>query len=196
MADDLKCNLLRGEFADCKRRAVIWISALGKSNDPEELAKIAITAQERVDTALKSAQFVQNTWENSAKFNKLNKASETLGEIAGYYKTAAEYKEKVEKNYEALNQIYEAMKILKDERIIYTNPAAAAGAFDKLFIGFGTFAKNFPPPFDSTVGEFLFELGNSGFFGNMNQMMFGANSNFGRAREMRDGRYNGYNIMN
>lgn len=197
MADDFKCNLLRGEFADCKKRAIIWISALGKSGEPQDLAKVAITAQERVDTALKSAQFVQNTWENSAQFNKLLQASENLGKIAGYYKSVAGMKEKIEKNYEALNQIYEAMKVLKDEQVIYQNPAAAAAAFDKLFLGFGTFAKKFPPPFDSTVGEFLYELGSSGFFGNMAQVMFGKDSNLGQAMGLRDGNmYHGYNLDN
>lgn len=171
MADDLKCNILRGEFADCRKRAIIWISALGKSGEPQDLAKVAITAQERVDTALKTAQFVQNTWENSPQFNKLLKASEGLGKIAGYYKSVVGMKEKVEKNYEALKQIYEAMKVLKDDQIIYQDPAAAAAAFDKLFLGFGTLAQNFPPPFDSTVGEFLTELGKSGFFGNLKRAL-------------------------
>lgn len=167
MADDLKCNLLKGEFADCKKRAIIWISALGKSGEPQDLAKVAITAQERVDTALKSAEFLQNTWENSPQFNKLLKASENLGKIAGYYKKA----EKAEKDYEALKQIYEAMKVLRDDQVIYQNPAAAAAAFDQLFMGFGSLAQKFPPPFDSTVGEFLYELGKSGFFGNMSRAL-------------------------
>jgi hypothetical protein len=167
MPDDLKCNLLKGEFADCKKRVLIWVSALGKNGEPQELSKVALVAQERVETALKSAQFVQNTWENSPQFNKLLKVSEGLGKIAGYYKSISCKKEKIEKNYEALKQIYEAMKVLENEQVIYNDPAAAAAAFDKMFIGFGTLAKQFPPPFDSTVGEFLYELGTSGFFGNM-----------------------------
>lgn len=171
MSDDLKCNLLRGEFAECKKRAIIWISALGKSGEPQDLAKVALTAQERVDTALKSAQFFQNTWENSARYNKLLQASENLGKIAGYYKSIVGIKEKIEKNYEALNQIYQAMKVLKDDQVIYNDPVAAAAAFDKMFIGFGTLSKNFPPPFDSTVGEFLYELGTSGFFGNVSRAL-------------------------
>ena len=93
---------------------------------------------------------------------------------------------KIEKNYDALKQVYEAMKVLQDDQIIYSRPRDAAAAFDKLFMGFGTLAQNFPPPFDQTVGDFLYELGSSGFFGNMQQVMAGQNSNLGRAMYLRD----------
>jgi hypothetical protein len=197
MANDLKCSILKVEFADCKKRAIIWVAALGKSNEPKDLVTVAVTAQERVEAAVNSAQFLQNTWENSPQFNKLKTASENLGKIAGFYKTIIGTKEKIEKNYEALNQIYQAMDVLLQNGIIENNPKAAAAAFDKLFMGFGTLAKKFPPPFDSTVGEFLYELGGSGFFGNMATTMFGEDSNLGRAIGLRDGNmYHGYNLNN
>lgn len=190
MADD-RCSLLKMEFADCKKRVVIWISALGKNGEPQELAKVAIIAQERVDYALNSSKFLQHSWQNTEQFNKLMDVSEKLGKVAEYYQTA----EKAETNYEALKQIYNAMKVLKEDQIIIEKPAAAAEAFDKLFLGFGTLAKNFPPPFDSTVGEFLFELGSANFFSNMNERMFGKNTNMGRALDMlNNNTYHGYRL--
>lgn len=190
MADDNKCSLLNREFAGCKKRAKIWIAALGKSGEPEDLSQIAIIAQERVDTAFKVAPLLQNHWETSPKFKSLTDFSSKLGEIAGYYKTAL----KVEKDVKALKQIYDAMSALENQQIFINDPAAAAKAFDQLFMGFGTLAKKFPPPFDSTIGEFLYECGKTGFFGAMNEKMFGEDTNMAAAKSLLDGNYRGYNI--
>ena len=53
-------------------------------------------------------------------------------------------------------------------------------------VGFGTLAKHFPPPFDSTVGELLQQCGSLNFFSNMRETMVGEGSNLGRAMRLRD----------
>lgn len=167
-------------WANCKKRARIWISALGANGEPQELQKILVVAIQRVDAALKCAEFMQK--QNSDAFLKLVAASNYLAKIADWFEKG----EKISENLTAVLQIYEAMKLLEDDQLLFTDSAAAAKAFDQLFIGFGTLAKNFPPPFDQTIGEFLVQCGTLSFFSNMQQTMVGPNSNLGRAAYIRD----------
>lgn len=74
------------------------------------------------------------------------------------------------KNYEAVKGIYEALQVLNDDSVIQRNPSKAAAAFDKLFVNCRHIAKlALPPPFDSTIGEFL--EGFETFFSNMEKIM-------------------------
>lgn len=167
-------------WENCKKSVRIWVSALGANGDPQELQKILVIAIQRVDMALKSAEFMQS--QNSEAFLKLVAAGSYLAKIAGWFEKG----EKITDNFAAVLQIYEAMKTLEMEQKFLNDPMATAKAFDQLFIGFGTLAKNFPPPFDQTVGEFLIQCGTLSFFSNMADKMVGPNSNLGRAAYIRD----------
>ncbi len=156
----------------------VWAGAIGANGDSEDMKAAAIVAQKRIDLALQSSTLFQGN--NSASYQKLVDASGYLGKIVEHIETG----EKIVKDYTAVQQIYSAIQVLKDDNIMIDDPAAAAAAFDMLFMGFGTLAKKFPPPFDSTVGELLQQCGSMKFFSNMNKVMFGEGSNMGRALKM------------
>lgn len=166
-------------WANCKKRAKIWISALGANGDPQEIQKLLVIAIERTNAAAKSAEFLQS--QNSDAYTKLVAASDYLTKIAGWYQKG----EAVVENLNAMLQVYEAMKILEDDQVFFKDSATAAKAFDQLFIGFGTLAKNLPKPFDM-YGELLVQCGTLSFFSNMQNVMVGPNSNLGRAAYIRD----------
>lgn len=170
-------------FARSLTRVKIWATALGANGDKKDLLAAARVAQKRVDLALQSATFLQD--KNSAGFQKMVEASGYLTQIIGHFEKG----EKVYKDFQAVQQIYEAISVLKDDNIMIDNPAAAAAAFDQLFLGFGKLAKKFPPPFDSTVGELLEKCGEYNFFGTMNTVMAGEGSNLGRAKSMLSANY-------
>lgn len=80
--------------------------------------------------------------DDSRVFDKLNKANEGLGKIS-------ESVGKVQSicfGIVAINMIHDAVKVLSDDQIIYTNPQKAADAFDTLFRGFGRICNVLPPP--------------------------------------------------
>jgi hypothetical protein len=168
-------------FETCKTKVKIWVGAIGANGDASDMKAAAIVAQKRVNDALQFGSFLQDD-KNSDAYQKLKDSSEHLGKIIEYFEKG----EKVYKDIKAVQQIFEAIQVLKDDNIMTNDSAAAAKAFDKLFIGFGTLAKHFPPPFDSTVGELLIQCGTLSFFSNMRETMVGANSNLGRAMYLRD----------
>lgn len=170
-----------GLFADSLTKIKIWAGAIGANGDAADIKSAAIVAQQRIVLALQAGTLFQD--KNSASYQKLVDASGHLGKIVEYLEKG----EKIEKNFKAVQQIYEAVLILKDDQIMIKDSAAAAKAFDKLFMGFGTLAKNFPPPFDSTVGELLLQCGSLNFFSNIRETMVGEGSNLGRAMRIRDG---------
>jgi len=161
----------------------VWAGAIGANGDSEDIKAAAIVAQKRIDLALQSSTLFQGN--NSASYQKLVDANGYLGKIVEHIETG----EKIVKDYTAVQQIYSAIQVLNDDDILIKRPAEAAAAFDMLFMGFGTLAKKLPPPFDSTIGELLLQCGSMKFFTNMNNVMFGANSNMGRAMRARDGNY-------
>lgn len=158
----------------------VWVGAIGANGDAEDMKAAAIVAQKRIDTALQSATLFQGN--NSRSYQKLVDASGYLGKIVEHIEAG----EKIVKDFEAVQQIYSAISVLQDDDIMIDHPEQAAAAFDMLFMGFGTLAKKLPPPFDSTIGELLQQCGSMKFFSNMNRVMFGADSNMGRAMRLRD----------
>jgi hypothetical protein len=166
--------------AKVMQKFIQWVTCGENNHTPEELMNVAIVAIGRIDVAIKSANFLQSR--NSGAFEKMISAQIQLQKIADYLKKGLKYKE----NAEAVLVVYEAMKILREDNIIQNDPETAAKAFDMLFIGFGTLAKNFPPPFDKTIGEFLCQCGQLSFFSNMQKTMAGPNSNLGYAKYLRD----------
>lgn len=167
-------------FARSLTRIKVWAGAIGANGDANDMKAAAIVAQGRITIALQSANLFQDG--NSSAYQKLVNANEHLGKIIGYLEKG----EKVYKDFKAVQQIFLAIQILKDDQIMINDPAAAAEAFDNLFEGFGKLAKHFPPPFDSTVGELLEQCGSLKFFSNMNRVMAGPGSNLGRAMQLRD----------
>lgn len=165
-------------FARSLTRIKVWAGAIGANGDAKDMKAAAIVAQQRIDLALKTATFLQDS--NSRSFQKLVDASEHLGKVIGYLEKG----EKIYKDFKAVQQIFEAIQVLKNDDVMIKDPAAAAEAFDNLFQGFGKLAKHFPPPFDSTIGELLEQCGELRFFSNMNQVMAGPGSNLGRAKTM------------
>jgi hypothetical protein len=161
----------------------VWMGAIGANGDAEDIKSAAIVAQKRIDMALRSSTLFQGN--NSRSYQKLVDASGYLGKIVEHIEAG----EKIVKDFEAVQQIYSAISVLKDDDILIEHPDQAAAAFDMLFMGFGSLAKKLPPPFDSTVGELLLQCGSMKFFSNMNHVMFGPNSNMGRAMRARDGNY-------
>jgi len=172
MADDA--------FDRAVTRVKIWAGAIGANGDVNDMKSAAIVAQKRIDMALQSAELFQGN--NSRSYQKMVDANKHLGKIVEHLETA----EKIDKDFKAVQQIYLAIQVLKDDQVMFKNPEAAAEAFDQMFLGFGTLAKHFPPPFDSTVGDLLIACGEMKFFSNMNNKMFGAGSNFHRAAYLRD----------
>ena len=172
MADEL--------FADSLTKIKIWAGAIGANGDLEDMKAAAIVAQKRVDTALQSASLFQGN--NSSAYQKLVDASGYLGKIVEFLENA----ESVHKDFKAVQQIYYAIQVLKDDQVLINDSEKAAKAFDQLFLGFGTLAKHFPPPFDSTIGELLEKCGELAFFTNMRNTMVGPKSNLGRAMYLRD----------
>lgn len=165
-------------WANIKKEVTTWAGAIGANGDQKDLLNAARVAQKRVDDALKMGSVLQ--FQNSDAFQKLSDAS-------GYLTSIIEHLEKVEKihkDIKAVQQIWAAVVVLKDENILYNDPAAAAAAFDGMFQGFGKLAKHFPPPFDSTIGTFLEQCGELKFFSNMNRVMAGDGSNLGRAKKL------------
>lgn len=167
-------------FGRALSRVKVWAGAIGANGDAKDMKAAAIVAQKRIDLALNSAAFLQSS--NSNAYQKLVDASGHLGDVIEYLEKG----EKIYKNFKAVNQIFQAILVLKDDDIMINDPASAAAAFDSLFQGFGTLAKHFPPPFDSTVGELLSQCGDLKFFSNMNRVMTGPGSNLGRAMRLRD----------
>lgn len=170
-----------GIFANALATVKIWAGAIGANGSVKDIHAAAIVAQERINYALMAGDFLQNG-RNSDAFQKLIDAKDYLGEIQEHIEKG----EKIAKDVMAVIQIYDAIKVLKDDQIIYKNPEKAAAAFDELFIGFGKLAKRFPPPFDSTIGELLEQCGTLRFFSTMQNVMAGPNSNLGRAIRLRD----------
>ncbi|QYO65849.1 hypothetical protein [Leptolyngbya sp. 7M] len=167
-------------FGRALTRVKVWAGAIGANGDAKDMKAAAIVAQKRIDLALNSAAFLQSS--NSNAYQKLVDASGYLNDVIEYLEKG----EKIYKDLKAVNQIFQAIQVLKDDNIMINDPASAAAAFDSLFQGFGTLAKHFPPPFNSTVGELLFQCGDLKFFSNMNRVMTGQGSNLGRAMWLRD----------
>ena len=163
-------------FARYKEKLKVWAGAIGANGDAEDIKAAAVVAQKRVDSALQFGSLLQN--KDSAAYQKLLAASEYLGKIVEYLEKG----EELYKDAQAIQQIYEAVKVLKDDDIMIKDSAAAAKAFNKLFIGLGTLAKHFPPPFDSTIGELLMQCGTLAFFSNFNESKFGPDSHMGKAK--------------
>ncbi|HLA95446.1 MAG TPA: hypothetical protein VK612_06975 [Pyrinomonadaceae bacterium] len=172
MADEL--------FADSLMKIKIWAGAIGANGDLDDMKAAAIVAQKRIDFALQQSTLFQGS--NSSAYQKLVDANEYLGKIVEYLEAA----ETIQKDFKAVQQIYFAIQVLKDDQIMFNDSEKAAKAFDSLFLGFGTLAKHFPPPFDSTIGELLSKCGELAFFSNMRNTMVGPNSNLGRAMYLRD----------
>lgn len=172
MSDDL--------FGWSIKRIKAWAGAVGANGDVEDMKAAAIVAQKRVDLALQSASLFQGN--NSQSYQKLVDASSYLGKVVEHLETA----ETVYKDFKAVQAIFAAIQVLKDDDVMIKNPEAAAKAFDQMFYGFGTLAKHFPPPFDSTIGELLMNCGELKFFSNMREIMVGPKSNLGRAIWLRD----------
>lgn len=165
-------------WAKIKKEVITWAGAIGANGDEKDMLNAARVAQKRVDEALKMGSVLQ--FQNSDAFQKLADASGYLTSIIGYLEKA----EKIHKDIKAVQQIWAAVQVLKDENILYNDPAAAAAAFDGMFEGFGKLAKHFPPPFDTTIGEFLEQCGGLKFFSNMNRVMAGEGSNLYRAKQL------------
>jgi hypothetical protein len=165
-------------FGRCKERLKIWIGAVGANGDGEDIKNAAVVAQKRVEYALQFGSLLQN--QDSTSYQKLVSANEYLGKIIGYLEKG----EAVYKDLQAIQQIYEAVKVLSDDQIMFKDSAAAANAFNNLFVGLGTLAKHFPPPFDSTIGELLIQCGTLKFFSNFQEDKFGPKSRMGRATYM------------
>ena len=165
-------------FGRAITRVKVWAGAIGANGDAKDMKAAAIVAQQRIDLAPKSAAFLQET--NSKSFQKLVDASAYLGKVVEYLEKG----EKIYKDLKAVNQIFDAIQVLKNDNVMIDDPVAAAAAFDDLFQGFGKLAKHFPPPFDSTIGELLEQCGELRFFSNMNRVMAGPGSNLGRAKSM------------
>jgi hypothetical protein len=166
MADDL--------FANMKDRLVVWAGALGANGSSKDMLAAAVIAQKRVEYAMNFGSFVQD--KNSPAYDKLWTANRALGTVIEAFQKG----EKAQKDFEAVQQIYEAIQVLKDDDVMTRNPKAAAAAFDKLFKGFGKLAKKFGGEYNY-VATLLEECGKASFFSNMTEVMIGEGSNYQRA---------------
>ena len=123
----------------------IWISIKRKAHmcasDPDiENIKAAVQlGQKRVDQALKVGYFLQK---ESAVFDKLSKASEGMGKIG----ETLENLQNVCVGIGFIGRITDAVTVLSDDSIIYTDPDKAAESFDILFQGFGKLCSHLPFP--------------------------------------------------
>jgi len=122
-----------------------WIALKRKAGacaaDPDiENIKAAVQlGQKRVDQALRVGNFLQG---RSDVFDKLGKANEGLGKIGETLETI----QNVCVNIGVLDKLINAVDVLSDDNVIYTDPDKAAAAFDVLFQGFGKLCSYLPPP--------------------------------------------------
>jgi hypothetical protein len=133
------------------------------ATDPDiENIKAAVElGQKRVDQALKVGYFLQK---ESAVFDKLTKANEGMGKIG----ETLENIQNVCVNIDFIAQIADAVKVLSDDNVIYSDPEKAADAFDVLFQGFGKLCSHLPFPANQWAKFF------DGFnlFGNMQRKVY------------------------
>jgi hypothetical protein len=132
------------------------------STDLEDLKASVEFAKGRVDKALMAGKILQG---DSGAFEKLTKANEGLGAVG----ESLEMVQNVCLDMNAIGKIHDAIVVLSDDRIIETNPQAAADAFDSLFNGIGRLCRFLPPPADQW-GEFFSRFN---LFGNMQRNVFG-----------------------
>src|SRR5215203_2222127 len=97
-------------FGNFKKKVIVWAGAIGANGDADDMKAAAIVAQKRIEYALQCGEFL-NQQPNSTAFQKLKDANEHLGKIIGYYEKG----EKAYKDLTAVQQIYEAIQILKDD---------------------------------------------------------------------------------
>lgn len=166
MADDL--------FDRMKHRVVVWAGAVGANGDSKDMLAAAVVAQKRVEYAMNFGAFVQD--KNSPAYDKLWTANKALGTVIEAFQKG----EKAYKDFQAVQDIYSAMQVLKDDDIMTRDPKAAAAAFDQLFKGFGRLAKKFGGDYNY-VATLLEECGKMSFFSNMTETMLGEGSNFHKA---------------
>lgn len=166
MADDL--------FDRMKSRVVVWAGAIGANGDSKDMLAAAIVAQKRVEYAMNFGSWAQE--KNSPAYDKLWTANRALGTVIEAFQKG----EKAYKDFQAVQDIYQAMRILKDDDIMTRDPKAAAAAFDQLFKGFGRLAKKFGGDYNY-VATLLEECGKMSFFSNMTEIMIGEGSNYQKA---------------
>lgn len=129
--------------------------------DIEELKGAVQLANDRIGKVLIGGQLLQS---KSGVFDKLTKANEGLGAIGEGLEKAQD----ICNNVVAMGKILQAVKDLRDERIIYDNPDKAAEAFDTLFQGFGMICAELPSP----AKEWATFFENFNLFGNMQKKVF------------------------
>jgi hypothetical protein len=161
-------------FDTMKTRVVVWAGAIGANGSSKDMLAAAIVAQKRVDYAMTFGSWAQE--KNSPAYDQLWTANRALGKVIEAFQKG----EKAYKDFEAVQNIYFAIQVLKDDDIMTRNPKAAAAAFDQLFKGFGKLAKHFGGEYNY-VATLLEECGKMSFFSNMTETMIGEGSNFHKA---------------
>ncbi len=143
------------------------------NTDLEDVKSSVELAQKRIDQVLYGGKIIQG---DSAVFEKLGKANEGLGKIGeGLSKV-----QDICLDITAISKIHDAIKVLGDDNIIYSDPQKAADSFDLLFQGLGRLCRFLPPP-AKEWGQF-FESFN--LFGNVQKNIY--NPYFSRLRDARD----------
>ena len=143
------------------------------NTDIEDVKSSVQLAQKRIDQVLYGGKILQG---DSSVFEKLGRANEGLGKIGETLETVQD----VCMDISAIGKIHDAVKVLGDDQIIYTDPQKAADSFDLLFQGIGRLCRHLPPP-AKQWGQF-FEQFN--LFGNMQKKVYAPY--FSRLRDARD----------
>jgi len=139
-----------------------WVGSCASNTELEQLKAAVELAQDRVGKALVAGEIMQG---KPGAFEKLSKANEGLGKVG----EALGMVQDVCLDLDAVGKIFDAVKVLKDDNVIYDDPQLAADNFDKLFNGLGRLCRFLPPPADAW-GEF-FERFN--LFGNFQRNIVG-----------------------
>ena len=143
------------------------------NTDLEDVKSSVELAKKRVDQALMAGKLLQK---DSAVFDKLKSANDGLGSIG----EALEKVQEICLDIGMVAKIHDAVKVLSDDNIVYSNPDAAADAFDTLFQGFGKLCSYLPPPAKQWAK--FFESFN--LFGNMQKKVY--KPYFSRLSDARD----------
>lgn len=155
MAEAEEINLSEGVIVTGFKRVWSWAGTCSANTELQNLKDAIEKGEQAIEIAESASDFLSinpQTWHN------LQQAREALGKVAEGLDKA----ENICKDIKAIKKIHGAIKILKDDSVIYDDPLKASEAFGELFSGFGILARHLPSPADS-FAQVLERLG--GIFG-------------------------------
>jgi hypothetical protein len=122
--------------------AIDWIKLHARkcaaSTELEDLKAAVELAKERVGQAKTAGAFLKG---DSRTLGILNDAEKKLGEFGRVIGGIQD----ICKDVDALVRVHSAVRILRDDDIIYRDPEKATRAFGQIFVGFGRFCRFLPP---------------------------------------------------